>query len=106
MYSLLSGVGPASDVGALGVIGGGGWRRVGASLFGVVEAVVVVVGGGRGRRAAGQDGAGQQGEDGAHPTHVQGEAKRHDALLAVGANGEPHGGNQTAESCGDRRAQL
>lgn len=113
MYSLLLGLGsrPASDVGALGMIGGGGRRRVGPSLFGVVKAVVVLVGGGGGggrgvRGAAGQDGAGQQGEDGAHPAHVQGEAEGHDALLLVGADGEPHGGNQAAESWGDEGAQL
>lgn len=110
MYSLHSGgVGPASDVGALGVIGGGGRRRVGPSLFGVVEAVVVVVGGGGGgggvRGAAGQDGAGQQGEDGAHPAHVEGEAEGHDALLVVGADGEPDGGNQAAESCRDKQSR-
>lgn len=106
------GVGPpASDVGALGVIGGGDRRRVGAPLFGVVEAVVVLVGGGGGggggvRGAAGQDGAGQQGEDGAHPAHVQGEAEGHDAVLAVGADGEPHGGNQAARSCGDQASTV
>lgn len=33
-----------SDVGALGVIGGGGCWRVAASLFGIVEAIVVLVG--------------------------------------------------------------
>lgn len=100
---------PTSDVGALGVIGGGGRRGVGPSLFGVVKAVVVLVGGGGGRRvrgAAGQDGAGQQGEDGAHPAHVQGDAEGHDALLLVGADGEPHGGDQAAESCGGGGAQL
>lgn len=38
---------PGSDVGALGVIGGGGgWR--GSALLGVVEAVVVLVGVGGG----------------------------------------------------------
>lgn len=111
MYSLRSGgVGPASDVGALGVIGGGGHRRVGPSLFGVVEAVVAVVGGRGGggggvRGAAGQDGAGQQGEDGAHPAHVEGEAEGHDALLVVGADGEPDGGNQAAESCRDKQSR-
>lgn len=39
-----SAVSPLSDVGALGVIGGGCCWRVAASLFGVVETIVVLVG--------------------------------------------------------------
>lgn len=65
-----------SDVGALGVVGAGGGRHVGAALFGVVKMVVVLVGAGGGRvRRAGGHGPSQQGEDGAQPPGVEGEAE-------------------------------
>lgn len=99
-----SGSFPVSDVGALGVIGRGHRRWVAPGLFGVVEATVVAVRGRGGfRGAAGEHGAAHQGEDGAHPSGVQGEAERHEALLLVGADGEPHGGNQTTQSWGGKR---
>lgn len=99
-----SGSFPVSDVGALGVIGRGHRRRVAPALFGVVEAIVVLVRGRGGfRGAAGEHGAAHQGEDGAHPSGVEGEAERHEALLLVGADGEPHGGNQTTQSWGGKR---
>lgn len=91
-------------MGALGVIGRGHRRRVAPALFGVVEAIVVAVRGRGGfQGAAGEHGAAHQGEDGAHPSGVQGEAERHEALLLVGADGEPHGGNQTTQSWGGKR---
>lgn len=37
-------ISPISDVGTFGVIGGGGGWHVATSLFGIVEAVVVLVG--------------------------------------------------------------
>lgn len=99
-----SGSFPVSDVGALGVIGWGHRRRMAPALFGVVEAIVVLVWGRGGfRGAAGEHGAAHQGEDGAHPSGVQGEAERHEALLLVGADGEPHGGNQTTQSWGGKQ---
>lgn len=92
-----------SDVGALGVISVGGGGRVPASLFGVVKTVVVLEGAGRGvRGAAGEEGAAQQGEDGAHPAGIEGEAEGHEASLLVSPDGEPDGGHQTAQAWGDR----
>jgi len=97
--------GDVLDVGALGVIGGRGGRRVPAALLGVVEAVVVLVGaglrvGGGVWGAAGEDAAAQQGEDAAHPPGVEGEAEGHEAALAVSADGEPDRGHQTAQCWG------
>lgn len=90
-----------SDVGALGVVSGGGGRRVPASLFGVVKAFVVLEGAcGRVRGAAGEEGAAQQGEDAAYPAGIEGEAERHEAFLLVGADGEPDGRHQTAQAWG------
>lgn len=68
------------------------------SLLGVVKVVVFLVragrrGGGVGR--AGEDGAAQQAEHGAHPAGVEREAEGHERLLPVGADGEPDGGHQT-----------
>lgn len=92
-----------SDVGALGVISGGGGGRVPASLFGVVKTVVVLEGAGRGvRGAAGEERAAQQGEDGAYPTGIEGEAEGHEAFLLVSPDGVPDGGHQTAQAWGDR----
>lgn len=92
-----------SDVGALGVISGGGGGRVPAALFGVVKTVVVLEGAGRGvRGAAGEEGAAQQGEDGAYPAGIEGEAEGHEAFLLVSPDGEPDGGHQTAQAWGDR----
>lgn len=92
-----------SDVGALGVISGGGGGRVPASLFGVVKTFVVLEGAGRGvPGAAGEEGAAQQAEDGAYPAGVEGEAERHEAFLLVSPDGEPDGRHQTAQAWGDR----
>lgn len=94
----------ASDVGALGMIGRGGGRYGGASLFGVVEAAVVLVrawvgwvGG-----AARVDTAPQEKEDGAHPAAVQREAKRHEALLVVRSDGKPDRRHHPAEPWEER----
>lgn len=92
---------PGSDVGALGVVVGGGGGRVPPALFGVVEPLSVLDGAGLGvQGAAGEHGAAQQGEDGAAPAGVQGEAERHEAFLLVGPDGEPDGGHQTAQAWG------
>lgn len=81
-----------SHVGALGVVGSGGGGRVPSSLFGVVKSFVVPEGALRGvRGAAGEERAAQQGEDGAYPAGVEGEAEGHQALLLVSADGEPDG---------------
>lgn len=88
-------------MGALGVINGGGGGRVRASLFGVVKTVVVLEGAGRGvRGAAGEEGAAQQGEDGAYPAGIEGVAEGHEAFLLVSPDGEPDGGDQTAQAWG------
>lgn len=100
-------ISPISDVGALGMIGGGNCWRVARSLFGVVKAIVVLVGarwGGGLWRATGKHGPTQQGEDGAHPSSVEGEAERHEALLIVGANGKPHRRNHTTQCWGDTKS--
>lgn len=94
-------ISPMSDMGTLCVIGrGGGWWVV-TSLFGVVEAVVVlVVGWGRGLwGATGEDRPTQQGEDSAHPASVKGEAERHQAMLLVGPDGKPHCRHHTTQCC-------
>lgn len=88
-----------SHVGTLGVIGRRCCRAVGAGLFGVVEAVVVLVGARVGvGHAAGQHAAAQKGEDGPDPARVQGEAERHQPLLMVRTDGEPDGGHQPART--------
>lgn len=84
---------------ALGVVGAGGGGCVPASLFGVVKTFVVPEGATRGvRGAAGEEAAAQQGEDGADPAGVEGEAERHQAFLLVGPDGEPDGRHQTAQA--------
>lgn len=91
-----------SDVGALGVISGGGGGRVPASLFGVVKTFVVLEGACGGvRGAAGEEGAAQQAEDGACPAGIEGEAERHEAFLPVSPDGKPDGRHQTAQAWGD-----
>lgn len=92
---------PVSDVGAFGMVGGGGGGRVGPSLFGVVEAVVVLVGaGGVGLRgAAGDERSSQQAEDGAHPASVEGEPEGHEAVLMMGPDGKPNGRHNTTHGC-------
>ena len=90
-------------MGTLGVIGGGGWR-VTFSLFGVVETVVFLEGagldGGIGG-AAGENGPAEQAEGGAEPSSVEGDAKRHEAFLLVGADGKPHCAHYTTQPWGD-----
>lgn len=76
------------------MIGGGGRGRVPACLFGVVKTVVVLEGAGRGvGGAAGEQGAAQQGEDGARPAGVERESKGHEAFLLMRPDGEPDGGD-------------
>lgn len=93
-------ISPISDVGALGVIGRGGCWRVATSLFGEVETIVVLVGerGGGLQGAAGENGPAQQREDDAHPSSVEGEAKWHEAVLMVSADGEPDRRHYAAQS--------
>lgn len=99
-----------SDVGALGVVGGGSGRWVGPSLFGVVKAIVVLVG--AGRRGGGLHGAAgdhrppQQGEDRAHPSGVQGKAEGHKAVLPVGPDGEPHRRHHPTHGWGRRQIGM
>lgn len=94
-------------MGALGVINGGGGGRVRASLFGVIKTVVVLEGAGRGvRGAAGEEGAAQQGEDGAYPAGIEGVAEGHEAFLLVSPDGEPDGGDQTAQAWGGDRSEV
>lgn len=99
-------ISPISDVGALGMIGGGDRWRVATSLFGVVKAIVVLVrarwGGGL-WGATGKNGPAQQAEDSAHPSSVEGEAEWHEALLVVSANGKPNRGNHTTQCWGDKK---
>lgn len=91
-------------MGALGVISGGGGGHDPASLF--VKTYVVLEGAGRGvRGAADEEAAAQQGEDGAHPAGIEGEAERHEAFLLVSPDGEPDGGHQTAQAWGGGQEQ-
>lgn len=89
-------------MGTFGVIGGGSGRYSGsAGLFGVVEAVVVLVRTRMGRLAgeAGEDTAPQDGEYGADPSRVQGEPKRHETLIPlVRSNGEPDCGHHPTQT--------
>lgn len=86
------------DSGAFGVIGGGVQRHRRAPLPGVVEAVVPP----RRPREVGvaeQDHeAAEEAEGGAHPAGVQREAKGHEPLVLVGADGEPDGGDDAEHS--------
>lgn len=100
-YSPLQNLSPTLDVGALGVIGGGGCWRVASSLFGVIETIVVLIGAWwRLRGATGEKAPTQQGEDGAHPSSVEGEAEWHEALLLVGADGKPDRRHHTTQCWG------
>lgn len=86
-------------MGALGVIGGGGWR-VAVSLFGVVETIVFLEGAGLAggiRGATGENGPAEQAEGGAEPSSVEGEAKRHEAFFLVRADGKPHCAHYTTQ---------
>lgn len=85
-----------SHVGALSVGRGAGAR-------GVVEAVFAE---GLGvPRAADDDAATEEAEGRADPARVQRVAEAHDGGLAVGADGEPDGGNDAAHGWGDRRGE-
>lgn len=76
-------------MGTLGVVGGGVQRHGGASLSGVVEAVLPARGPGVGAMAAQDHGAPQETESGANPASVEGEAKRHQTLVLVSADRVP-----------------
>lgn len=100
-------ISPISDVGALGVIDRGGCWRVATSLFGVVETIVVLVGARRGLcGATGKNAPAQQGEDSAHPSSVEGEAKRHEVELLVSADGKPHRRHRATQCCGQTDRQT
>lgn len=92
-------------MGALGVISGGGGGRAPASLLGVVEAFVALERAARGvRGAAGEEGTAQQGEGGADPAGIEGEAERHQAFLLVSPDGEPDSRDQAAQAWGGHRS--
>lgn len=73
----------------LGVVCGGVQRRGRAPLSGVEEAVLPARGPGIGAVAAQDHGAAQETESRADPAGVQREAKRHQTLVLVSADGEP-----------------
>lgn len=96
------------DVGALGVIGGGGCWRVPTPLCGVVVSIVVLVGAGLWGLwgAAGENAPAQQAEDAAKPSSVEGEAERHEAVLLVGADGKPDCRHHAAQCWGEADAVV
>lgn len=75
----------------------GGWRNGVGSLLGVVESVVVSVRSGAFGAAAGDHTAPQQTEGGAYPSGVERESKRHETLLSMGTDREPHRGDNPTQ---------
>jgi len=73
-------------------------RRGRGALPGVVEAVVPARVTGIDAAAEQDRGAAQEAKAGADPAGVQREAERHQALLPVGADGEPDGRHDAAQS--------
>jgi len=80
------------------VVGGGVQRRGGAPLTGVVEAVVAAGDPGVSALAAQDGDAPQEAETGAHPAGIQREPERHQMLLLVRADREPHRGDDATQS--------
>lgn len=85
------------------MVGGGVHWRGRAPLPGVVEAVLPARGPGHRAVEAQDHGAADETETGADPAGVQGEAERHQALVVMGADGEPDGGDDAAQSWTSRR---
>lgn len=94
-----------SDVGAFGMIGGGGGWQIATSLFGVVKVIVVLVGAWRGGGVwgKGEDEPTNQTEKSPNPARVEGDAEWHHDLLMVGGNGKPDGWHQTTQSYEEQR---
>lgn len=84
-------------VGTLGMSRGAGARRVVEAVFTKRLGI---------SSAADDDTATHEAQHSPDPARVQGVAKAHDGGLAVGAHGEPDGGNDGTESWGDKKRAV
>lgn len=87
-----------SHSGALGVVGG--WLQCSgpAGLSGEVEAALSAETSGAQKMAEEDDDPPQEAEPGPHPPSVQGEAKAHQAPVAVSPHRKPDGGDSSTQS--------